>query len=349
MTQTQIDMTTLYNRLSQIGLPQTYVRKLALPDWWDKDFEQTSGSVTEAAAYISRRLNLNFDSLLCQDSLPVFDHAYQPKFKVQKGNHDEQLMVAYALAIRVAEIVAYGTLCPYQPIDQSTVQDIRETITQKYGQVTLEGLLTWCWDRGIPVIHFNEYPSVRKFHGMAAYCHSEETSRHLSRPVIVISLQHLSPSKLLFILAHELGHLFCGHIGSDSFLIDEKVNLSSDDQEETEANKFAVELLTGKADTQYHTPNCLFGPQLVKYAQRVSSENHVAPGVVANNYGWSMEQKNSKCWGAVTQALKALEKGLDAPTVINQFLTQNIEWDRLSDDNQEYLKVALRLASENGV
>jgi hypothetical protein len=63
-TQAEMKMETLYERLSAIGLPEKFIREQALPDWWDEEFETTPGAVVEAAAYISRRLNLDITSLL---------------------------------------------------------------------------------------------------------------------------------------------------------------------------------------------------------------------------------------------------------------------------------------------
>ncbi|HEY9876817.1 MAG TPA: ImmA/IrrE family metallo-endopeptidase [Leptolyngbyaceae cyanobacterium] len=352
MTQAQMDMTTLYQRLSALGLPEAYVKKVALPDWWDAEFEQTGGAVVEAAAYISKRLNLDFDSLFREDTLPTFDRSYKAKFKVRQGTDSEQLSLAHALAIRIAEMLAYACPATYQQIAGLTAQDIRAATVRPGQPVSLGSLLRWCWDRGIPVVHFNNYPNqpgICKFHGMAVYCHSRESGSSSSRPVIVISHQQCSPSRLLFILAHELGHLLKGHIAPDSFLIDEKVELFSDDQEETEANEFAVELLTGSPHTQYRASKSFNGEALAQYAQKKGIEDNVDPGVVANNYGWYAKQAGFDRWGAVANALKILEPDANAPIAINQYLNQQLNWDRLSDDNQEYLEAALNLEAGDGV
>lgn len=49
MTQTYSKVETLYERLSAIGLLEKFIREQALPDWWDKEFEGTSGAVVEAS------------------------------------------------------------------------------------------------------------------------------------------------------------------------------------------------------------------------------------------------------------------------------------------------------------
>ena len=51
---------------------------------------------------------------------------------------------------------------------------------------------------------------------------------------------------LLFILAHELGHLALDHVPNEGVLIDEGLDKNSTDAEEQQANAFAIELLTGR-------------------------------------------------------------------------------------------------------
>lgn len=43
------------------------------------------------------------------------------------------------------------------------------------------------------------------------------------RPVIALTKKHKHASGVLFGLAHELGHIACGHLENNSLLIDEKL------------------------------------------------------------------------------------------------------------------------------
>jgi hypothetical protein len=342
MTSKTINMKNLYRKLSDMGFSRNYVQQIALPQWWDKEFEQTSGAAVEAAAYISRRLNLDLNSLLQPNQQPAFDTSYQAKFKVQNGTNQQKLSVACSLAVRVAEMVAYACVRPYHPTRPLSAQDVRSQILRNNKFIDLESLLQWCWHRGIPVFHCDRYPhNTPKFHGMVVCCHSQTSNEGCSRPVIAISHAHKSPSRLLFILAHELGHLLQGHVTSDRVLMDE-IEFSHPDKEETEANNFAVELLSGRWDANYKNPIVLTGEQLANYAKAKSWEDRVDPGFVINNYGWHMqEESNKNCWPAVEKALKCVENSQNAPETIARYLSQEIDWHRLSDDNQEYLKMQL--------
>lgn len=338
MTQTQLRMADLYDRLNAIGFSKSFVRQKVLPEWWDNELEQTQAAVLEAVLYVSRRLNLKASSLLVPEAPLSFEVNGSTKFKCQRDVEQGTLQVACAIASRVADLVAYACIPPYQPIQSCTVAAVRQAIFQITQQtiVHLDGVLKFCWQQGIPVIHMAEFPSGKRFHGMIAMPEQ--------RPVIVIGLKDVSPSRLLFVIAHELGHLFKGHI-TGSTLVDSKIEfLDIDDEEEADANEFAVELLLGKPDMVYYTSHHLSGEKLADYAKRISQRDNVDAGVVAWNYGF-----HKKHWAVVRKALPTLEGKIDASQQINAYLKQYLDWERLSEDNQDYLALMTRLAVEEQV
>lgn len=328
-------MESLYQRLVNIGLSKSYVKRQGLPDWWCEEYEQSEGAIVTAAAHISKRFNLDLQSLLNEHDQPQFISTNQPKYKLQNGTDPQSLPVPSAIAAKVAEIVASACKSPYQPIEELSVAEIRAEILDSSRFVNLKGLLDFCWSHGIPVIHFDQFPKARgikKFQGMLACFHQ--------RPVIVLSLNDSSPSRLLFIAAHELGHILKGHLSltNASLLVDEEVKRESKDPEEVEANEVAAELLLGLPDKSYATKQNHTGEELAQYAIRIGSNDRVSPGVVAQNYGWY-----KKHWGSANGALKLLEPHANAPRQINRYLLENLDWDSLGNDYQEYLELALGL------
>jgi hypothetical protein len=355
MTQTLFEMVALYERLSAIGFSKAFVRSKALPDWWDSEFESTAGAAVEAATYISRRLNLDIASLLKPDVAPAFKQSCQAKFKLKPGTKIEQLKVAQCMATRVAEMVAYACIreCKALPSSALFVRDeILETLPSlalpvptSTGEgkgrsfVSLEGLLEFCWNYGIPVVHFDDFPSskgVKKFDGLVTYFYN--------RPVIVLSLKHHSLARLLFVLAHELGHIIKGHLNGVS-IVDEEIEPESADTEEIEANEFAAELLLGKPDMGYYTPRNFTGEQLASYAQSVSIRDRVYPGVVALNCAWSKANRAATprerqiIWATAYKALNFIEGDADAPMQINRYAQKYLDLERLDTDSQDYLKL----------
>lgn len=346
MTQTQLKMSDLYERLNAIGFPKKYIQKKILPEWWTEEVDASSGVLAEGALYLSRRLNLDMRSLLGAETTPVFETTCQPKFKLKLGTNKEQLMIPRALSARLAEIVAYASLQPYQSVDGLTVADIRQQILATQKVVDLEGVLDFCWQRGIPVIHFSEFPSgVHKFHGMVA--------NFYQRPVIIVSLKDLSPARLLFIIAHELGHILKGHIDSEGILVDESIELESSDLEEFEANQIAAELLLGKSGISYDLwQKFVTSDQLVSIAEQLGDRDLVNAGVVALNITWNRANRaqNQKdkgiIWATAKNSLKILEPDQNAPQEINSYLEANLDWEKLGEENQDYLATMLGLTLE---
>lgn len=332
-TQTKMKMADLYDRLATIGFPKKFVQQKILPDWWTDEVDETPGVLTEGALYISRRLNLDMQSLLDNKPRLKFKTPYQPKFKLTVETDTERLIIPHLISARIAEMVAYACKKPYQPLDSVSVSAIRQDILACQNSVNLQGFLNYCWGRGLPVIHFDEFPpKVHKFDGMVGYFYD--------RPVILLSLKAKSPSRLLFIAAHELGHILKGHLNQEKLLIDEKISLESIDTEEVEANEVAGELLLGAADKDYSRPQDYTGQQLAHYAQEISSRDRVDAGVVARNYGW---HKKQPYYRFVETAMKILEPDANAPQAINRYLEQNLDWEKLGDENQDYLTTMLNL------
>jgi Zn-dependent peptidase ImmA (M78 family) len=332
MTKTLNRMADLYSRLSQIGFSQEFVEKQVLPDWWCEEFEQSDGAVIDAASYAARRLNLDLDSLLTQGSVPSFNLTRQPKFKTIKGSDCNKFTIATALCNRVAELVSYACANEYQPLNNLSIQEIRNIIFDSDEIISLESLLKLCWQRGIPVLHYNNFPQkTNKFQGMVTYTGD--------RPVIIISFSDISPSRLLFILAHEIGHIYKGHISIEiGSMIDETIDSNSVDEEEIEANEFAGELLLGRANMSYDLQNQYQGKRLADCAEKIAFRDKISPGLVAWNYGHNKNQ-----WGLATKAARILEPEANAPVQINQYLETQLDWNKLSDDNQDHLKLFLKL------
>jgi hypothetical protein len=340
MTQTQLKMASLYERLAALGFSRPFIQHQALPEWWDEEVEATPGAEVEAAAYISRRFNLDVLSLLQPEGAANFKPSCQAKFKTKPGTTANQLFVAQCMAARIGEMVAYACTQPMKTLPTSA-QAVRSEILKSQELVNLKSLLDWCWSQGLPVVHFHRFPQakgIHKFQGMAAYFDE--------RPVIIISLKDRSPARLLFILAHELGHIIKGHV-NEAALVDEELVRENLDPEEIEANEFATELLLGKPDMMYCTFQKLAEEKLASYAQFISQRDRVDPGLVVLNYAWFQshlswqKQENWTHNTTTDKALNLLEKNADAPKIINGYLRDYLDLEKLDEDSQEYLELVL--------
>ncbi len=323
MTQ-PLSMLVLYKKLSKLGLSENYVRQSGLPSWWDDELNNKPAAVLEGAGHIAKRLHLDLRSLLTEDQDVKFKHLPHTKFKRNNQQESSIPTTSHQIASRVAELVAYGVQRPFLPIPENANQ-IRIEILQSHSEITLESILNYCWQHGIAVVYFNDYPEdTRKLTGMI--------QGHCDRPTIVLSSARKYPAQLAFDLAHELGHLALGHI-IDGILIDDEINQKSDDAEETAANTFAVKLLVDNLDNCFQSKNFHNNNQLRNaIAERLKSNSTVDPCVLAFNYAW-----HTQSYGLANTAVKILSPAEDGHKIINQFLEAHLDWDHLGDDNSDHL------------
>ncbi len=230
----KLTISSLYTKLSQIGLNRDYVRNNGLPSWWDDELNDKPSAVLEGASYIADRLNLDLKSLLLPAEKIKFNSPPPTKFKQHDSQNKDYPHVAQALASRVSELIVYGTEVNFTPLP-TDVKEIRTEILTNYPTVNLTSLLEYCWSQGIIVAYFDHFPQkIKKIEGLIQW--------QFSRPVIIISSPYKDAEKLTFYLAHELGHLVLQHL-KEGVLIDEKIDFIAQDNEENEANQFANNLL----------------------------------------------------------------------------------------------------------
>jgi Zn-dependent peptidase ImmA (M78 family) len=336
-----VSMKALYKRLRTIGLTRPIVRNTLLPDWWCDEFEEREGAVFEAAAYVARHTGLPFDRLIDETQELSLIQGSGLCFKKRQGTDENALAIASCVAEQVAKLVTYACRPDYQSVAGFSAQAIRAEILSKYQWVTLEGLLDFCWDHGLPVVHLNNLPkgkAINKFDGIAGVFEG--------RPAIATGKNHHSWAWMAFIVAHELGHIVSSHVEEGHPLVDERIAPSEDDdQQEKDADRFAVELIYGKDDVNYMRPGFVTSGDLLGYAIKQAEIDIVNPASIVLNHGWykknAASTKKSKkiVWAVSQKAITELEEGtVSAIKLINSYLQQGLDWDLLSDDNCEYVE-----------
>jgi IrrE N-terminal-like domain len=324
MTST-LSMSTLYKKLSTIGLSENYVRKSALPSWWNDELNDKPTAVLEGAGHIAKRLHLDLRSLLSDDQAVQFKPLPQTKFKYNRQQRVDIPDTSHQLASRVAELVAYGVQVAFVPISED-VNEIRAEILQNHPQINLEGILDYCWQHGIAVVYFNDYPkkNIRKITGIIQW--------QGDRPVIVLSDKRTHPAWLAFHLAHELAHLALGHV-REGILIDDVSDQESGDQEERDANIFAVKLLVNNFDNCFNGQEITRGEHLKnKINKFLKSDSTVDPCAIAFNYAWHTGR-----YDFANKAVEQLNVSKDGHKIINHCLENHINWESLSEDNSDHL------------
>ena len=170
------------------------------------------------------------------------------------------------------------------------------------------------------------------------------------------------PDWLLFVLAHELGHIGMGHLATtkvDTFM-DESFNNSKNDDiqeseanigvvfndyenydtHENEANNYALSLITpdGK-DFKLH--NLITASKLMSAAVRYGIANKVSPGHVILSAARHTKVNGKPVFSLGNAALKLLADDIAGPpveVVCRKSLLEHVDLDQINSTNYEFLE-----------
>lgn len=310
------------SKLRSLGLSKAFIENVAIPSWWSNDSRCHEEAIPRLLNSLCKRLILEFNLYETSFSLS-FARIPTLKHKLQKNQGNSELFDY--LAMSVVNTVLGTIELSYTPVPTDALL-IRNSILQDQPSVGLNNLLQYCWNLGVPVVHldlgnyFDKRAGHTKVDGFVVI--------PKDRPVIVIGSSRRHSAWLLFILAHELGHIALGHL-KKGVLSDESFLHGTKDQEEEEANRFATELLFG--DIQLSWPKNLNKQRLLLKADRLSKEHNVDPGALVLNYGWQTGN-----WGCAVAALNELEPDANAPAQINAYYQGHLV--SLDEESRDYLE-----------
>lgn len=323
-------MTQLYSRLGSVGFPRRYIREIVLPDWWDDKIAHNPAGYAEGLMILSRNLGLDLSSMQ-NEAVPVGLRNLGPcKFKKTTKTKDEELALAGNLATRMVELIDAAVPKPKAPFPKSA-SEIRKVILSGGARwVGLANLVDYCWSVGLPVMPVTTFPpKAKKMEGLAV--------GRSGRYAAVLSKNVKHSAWLLFILAHELGHIIRRHISGNSVLVDEVVDRKSADEEEKAANAFALEVLTGNPELQvFPVPvgHRASAQGLARAARQAGTHERIDPGHIILNCAY---QTGGNFFAVANAALKLLEPSGDAVALIHSRMTVHLDKSKLPEDTYEFI------------
>jgi hypothetical protein len=317
-------MRGLLRKLGAAGIPASFAKRM-LPSWWEDEVANDPAGLQQAQLYLSRAFNVDLRSLADLEEKPRF-RANARKYKLSKNVTEDDVSASANYVTGIARVAMAA--CPG---DQKAVSDdptvLREAILKSHECVSLLSLLEWCRDSRIPVLHIDNVPG-KKMTGLVV--------RDKGRYAIVLSKKG-HPAHLLFHLAHEIGHVAKRHLREDGFVADEKIDSNSVDQDEKEADRYAVCLLNG-SNVRYGASAGranLNAEQLRIAAIAKGKKTQVDPGHIIANYGFNQDR-----FPVANLALKRLDGPSHGGAVVNGFFFSAIDRDLVSDDQLELLRAA---------
>jgi Zn-dependent peptidase ImmA (M78 family) len=316
----------LYNRLDSIGFKKSYLKQV-LPSWWEDEIADLPTGLLQLKFHFARHLGLDFESLLDDNKQIIFSPLSPCNFKRKDGKTSDISQII-AITTQAASIARLATVVNDVPNSSFTASSIRQEILHDNSVVSLPALLDFCWKIGIPVLTISKFPKAKEnIEGMAI--NIEE------KPVIVLVKEHKKHAWALFIIAHELGHIFKGHLAADKMIIDDKsIGKETSSEQEKEANEFALELLTGSRNTQFATENnrWLDGEKLANAAKEYGNQHCIDAGHIALNYANGIGK-----FSIANAALNILEPNVDAPALVREKMQLNLDLTQIPEDSADFL------------
>jgi IrrE N-terminal-like domain len=319
--------------LAGIGVAWNSLKKV-LPVWTDSAFESRSG-IVELRTFLSRNagLQLTSNGSLITKQLPT------ARFKTNVATAVEQVTAARSMATACARLVAKATKKPYTRLPD-LADALRTKVLRSSNKwwIDLPMLLDACWAHGIPVLYMPTLPvNGRKMDGMVTFVSG--------RPVIILTKKVPHPDWLLFVLAHEIGHLAKGHLPEDEgqAIVDDTVEVKAVDdldQQEVEANRFATHLLAPAGKEVAIGSRLPVAAEFAARARMYGRENGMSPGYVILNAVHNTPINGKKPHALGQAALKFIQSDNDqsAMNFCKDALRENIDQHALRDDSVEFLE-----------
>jgi hypothetical protein len=301
----------------------------AWPEWWSSEAEGSAAAQTELRFSLARKLGL--DPRTLADDQPKFVWKDYARFKHLTAESARELGVLSSYGVSVARMLSSG-VGPLGPLDKASAADLRAGILATQPFVTLRDLLGLSWAMRLPVIHLRIFPLPAK--RMCAM------SVRLPRAAAILLGKDADyPAPIAYYLAHEIGHLALGHLGSDiAAIVDFEVPMETrgaNDDEEVAADRFALELLTGRPDTTVATVTRQYtSRQLAEAVLQAGPALKIEPGTLALCFGYNMND-----WPRAMAAMKYI---YSAPqpvwAEVNAVAQQQLAWTEMTGDAGQFLR-----------
>jgi hypothetical protein len=320
-------------RLKAIGLSDPAIQA-AWPEWWSDSADPSPSARLELRFSVARKLGIDPRSLLDEEGLPRFIWKDEARFKHLSGETELELAAISSFGKALAALLVAATKAPEFALVGTTAADLRRAVLTQQQYVRLPDLLALSWSAGIPVAHPRVYPAGQK--RMAAMSVGLEPVN-----AILLAKDSQYPPHVAFYLAHEIGHIALGHVTGNHTIIDmesDRLNEPHTDREEEDADRFALELLTGRADPLIIPESGEYNaPGLATAALKASGELQIEPGTIALCFGYSTQN-----WAVANSALRFIySQPRPVWREINRLALTQLSIERIPSDSQAYVTAVL--------
>ena len=149
------------------------------------------------------------------------------------------------------------------------------------------------------------------------------------------------PAQIAFYLAHEMAHIALGHLKNQTAIVDLEANRLAgpeSDREEIEADRFALQLLTGRPDPQVLPSSDRYNaPGLADAVLRSAESLRIEPGTLALCFGYSTGN-----WAVVNSAMGFIYSSPKPVWAeINKLAMRELTMEGVPSDSRAYVNSVL--------
>jgi Zn-dependent peptidase ImmA (M78 family) len=325
------DEANLRKQLRSSGLASALI-EAAWPRWWSDAAGNSASARNELRFALARSLGLDPRALIDGDQVR-FAATVGPRFKGLSAADAAEQHAIISFGQSVARLL--GTATVAEPAPRVSAARLR-TFMLEHGIVpSFQSITAICWQFGIPIVYLEITPLDRKrMHAMAA--------GQGARCAILIAMRDSLYAKAAFTIAHELGHIMLGHLDDEAAYLDMEDPMSASDgaPNEEEANRYALELLTGRPEPVITTSTDEYNAQqLAQAAAAAGATEGVDPATIALCDGFRTGD-----WARSTAAcLRIQGRPANVAVELNGYAERQLNMSRLGNDSRSYLRQVLGL------
>lgn len=301
----------IYSELRDRGFDKSYSQKFLFPSWFKKQFLSNESELKKLATYLRENIFTSIEN-------------YSFQYKKNKSLQKQDIQTATEISILAANTIHSIFNKPYKSLPQKP-KDIIQALKKKSNTIELDTMLDYLWESGIPVLYISQFPKKTKKMTAVSIMIDE-------RPVIILSKSHKYPSWYLFELAHEIGHIALGHLKKEGIILDENLDMSSNNPMEKEADEFALSILEGK-DLKSYFPAKMNPSGLHGLAIGLSNKLKVNPGFIILSYA-----KHVNDYAIGNAALRLLAEEISPPEYFLKKIDKHLNSTKANKEKVEFLR-----------
>ena len=316
----------LVRRLRGAGISRQAI-EAAWPSWWCDGVGPSASGRAELRFALARRLGLWPKSLVGERVEFIWDD--QAHFKNVSVRDPSQRAALTSFGVVIGRLLIRATP-PSPALESIDAASLRQAILRESPFVDLRSLLSVCWGLGVPVVFLRTFPLENQgMHAMVV--------RSGGRYAVLLGRNAHYPAPVAFTLAHELGHVFLGHLVDAAALVDvgDPASRKAIDTVERDADEFGLELLTSRTLPAVELSLSTFNaPSLAKASLSAAGHYQIEPGTIALIVGHEKHK-----WPLAVAALDFIyDKPRPVWREVNSIADSQLNFREIGDDAEDYLK-----------